>query len=252
MRKEEVSKEQLGITEKLVVQHSKLAEMGTLFAAIAHQWMQPLNAISIMAQSILVIDEIDSLSEETKEEIENTVDSILQQIEFMSQTVQNLRNFLKPTKEKEVFDVNKSIQEILNLFKVLFEKRNIEIFFQAEKNFNVLGYINEFKQVILNILNNSKDVLVEKKDHDRKILISTDIIEHNGIIKISDNGGGIPEELLPDKLFLPFVSTKGNSGTGIGLQLSKAIIEKIHGSIAAHNKEFGAEFIISIPVYLEP
>jgi len=228
----------------LLIQQAKMAELGTMIGAIAHQWKQPLNIIGLLSQNLADALDDDPLD---KESLRNDSRKIFQQIRFMSQTVDDFRSFFKPNKEKELFRPCEVTREVLQLLSSFFDKRQIAVTIHPHTHFLTEGYPSEFKQVILNIFNNAKDAMEERQIAERRIDVR--FIYDAGIstITIEDNAGGIPEELLPDKIFEPYTSTKGEGGTGIGLSLSRQIIEKIGGSIAVENKRGGASFIIKLP-----
>jgi signal transduction histidine kinase len=219
-----------------------MAAMGEMIGAISHQWKQPLNGIYILIQALesdLVLDGVIS-----KENGKEALDDMREQINFMFETMKEFRNFFKPSKDKKTFDIQNSILEVSKILKAQFLKYNIEL--QIEKSsidLEYIGYENEFKQVILNILNNAKDVLISRKVP--TIKISIDKSDNYINIYISDNGGGIPDDII-DKIFESYFSTKGENGTGIGLYMSKMIIENMDGKIEAFNIESGACFKISL------
>lgn len=242
------TQEALDAKEQLLIQQSKMAAMGEMIGAIAHQFKQPINAIGLIAQDIGDAYTFDELSEE---EMKKSIDNILKQTRFMSQTVDDFRNFFKPSKEIKPFNPKNAIDEVLHLLRPQLDKARIEYRCHAEGEFQCSGLVNEFKQVVLNIINNARDVLIERQIAHSYISIELSHDAMFGIILIKDNGGGIPKELLPNKIFEPYVSTKGEQGTGIGLQIAKTVIEKnMGGSILATNNDEGAEFMISLPLVL--
>jgi|GEM_PF-747565 len=233
--------------ENILIQQSKMAQMGEMIGAIAHQWKQPLNAIALLIQNLESDYEYDELTEES---LNDSVDRVMKQVNFMSETISDFRNFFKPSKTKTIFSLKKAIDDILNLLNIQFKKHNIKIATQIDlSNDKILGYENEFKQVILNILNNSKDA-IEERYLKEKIVgeIQIRIYKDNNFINIefSDNGIGIKNEVI-DKIFEPYITTKGENGTGIGLYMSRTIIENMSGKLSAKNSENGgATFTISI------
>ena len=234
------------LQEAMLIQQGKLAEMGEMIGAIAHQWKQPINTISILTQNIQ--DSIEDKAIDVQS-ISEASDHILDQLEFMNQTINDFRNFLSPSKSNVIFNPHNSIKEILNILQYKLRIVSIAVDFHVEKDFSVYGCPNELKQAIFNIFKNSIDAFEEKKRGNKKIEVYLNIIDDMGEIKICDNGGGIPQDLLPDKLFEPYISTKGQKGTGIGLQLVKRIItEHFDGEIKAYNGEDGACFEIILPI----
>ncbi|MBV6341919.1 sensor histidine kinase [Candidatus Magnetobacterium casense] len=236
--------------EQLLVQQSKMASMGEMINSITHQWKQPLNAISV---TVMELAEAYTYGELSSDYLNVLKDNILQQVQFMSKTMDDFKNFLRPSKEKISFDIKEAIQDIIAMFSPLFKKSNILINFSVvrEGTFEVSGYPNEFKQVVLNLINNSRDAIISRADQtpqEGRIDISIDTEKERLIVvSIRDNGGGIPPELL-DRIFEPYFTTKSSDkGTGIGLYISKTIIENSMGwRLAASNLEGGAEFRIEI------
>lgn len=230
--------------QAVLIQQTKLAELGNMIGAIAHQWKQPLNAI-VLAEELLTMDFADgSLDEQT---IKNHKQTVMKQIEFMNQTMSDFRNFYKPSSEIEKFLIAKEVRSIVSLLDSAIRGENISINLQIPEEFCIMGSPSEFKQVILNILNNSKDAFDGKSIKSKEVNISAVKNETNILISISDNAGGIPSDMLQN-IFRPFVTTKGDNGTGIGLSLCKIIIEeKMNGTLAVENKNNGALFTITIP-----
>ncbi|MBF0540470.1 MAG: PAS domain-containing sensor histidine kinase [Nitrospirae bacterium] len=241
--------------EQLLIQQSKMAQMGEMIGLIAHQWRQPLGILSIIISDF---EDIYTLGKMDFKYVKDSVDKSMQQISFMSNTIDDFKDFLKPSKEKIIFDVQLNIEELFSMFKKIFISNNIDVSIITDKGAELFteGYPNEFKQVILNILNNSKDALVSRKNLNfeikRQINISIKNSENKNkiIVSISDNGGGIPAAII-QKIFEPYYTTKESSGgTGLGLYMSKTIIETNMGGIfTARNITGGAEFLITLDVY---
>lgn len=135
------------------------------------------------------------------------------------------------------------------MFKSVFIKAGITVNIHSENNFSIKGHPGEFMQVILIILSNAKDAMIERGIRDGVIECYFETSGGTGFLKIRDNAGGIPQELLPDKIFEPYFTTKGEGGTGIGLQIARNIVEKhMRGSLTAANTENGAEFTLALPI----
>ncbi|WP_415238954.1 ATP-binding protein [Seleniivibrio woodruffii] len=232
-------------TLEVLYQQSKMAEMGAMIGAIAHQWKQPLNSIALITQLIEEDASDDTVSEETL--LRNT-GVIMRNIEFMSQTVNDFTGFFKQTKTKEDFKPCETVTEVYGLLDRQFVKNGIEVRFHEHKHFSIHGIKNEFKQVCLNILNNAKEALIASGNENKRIDV---YYEHDDLLNkiiIEDNGGGIPEHLLPSKLFEMYSTTKDEGGTGLGLYICKSIIEEhMGGKIVAENTLTGARFIIMLP-----
>ncbi|QWR77970.1 PAS domain S-box protein [Candidatus Magnetomonas plexicatena] len=249
---EETQKRRLN--EQMLIQQSKMASMGEMIGLIAHQWKQPINAIGLNVQDL---QESYTYGEVDDKYIGNLVGSTMQQIDFMAKTIDDFRNFFIPSKKKVLFDVKKAIEELLSMFINVFSKSDIDVSVKSDIDTVLLtdGYPSEFKQVILNILNNSKDAIVSKRKITPELQGRIEININNNedkskvIVSIKDNGGGIPEEVI-GKIFEPYFTTKEKEGTGIGLYMSKTIIEtNMGGSVTVQNVDGGAEFLISLDAF---
>lgn len=232
--------------EHMLIHQSKLATMGEMINSIAHQWKQPLQALSLLTQTIVDQYTFGELNQQTLELFQ---DRVQHQIEFMSETIEDFRNFLKPGKEKKPFDVSAATRDIIRLLEKQFEKSDITIAMDSEGECSAFGFVNEFKQVVLNLLINSKEAFSDIRDPKHEKAIHISVKDDSGCIHISicDNACGIPEETL-SQIFQPYFSTKGDGGTGIGLYLARIIIEEnMHGSIKASGLEQGVCFHIRIP-----
>ncbi|QWR76019.1 response regulator [Candidatus Magnetomonas plexicatena] len=240
--------------EQMMIQQSKMAAMGEMIGLIVHQWKQPLNAVGLTIQDLRDTYSYDELNEKY---VNDTVETMMSQLIFMSKTIDDFRNFITPSKKKIRFDVNTAIEELLSMFVNIFVKNNIDVSVKADNDalLTTLGYPNEFKQVVLSILNNARDAIVLRKEHGSeikgfvKINITNDEDKSKIVISIKDNGGGIADDIM-EKIFKPYFTTKEIEGTGIGLYMSKTIIEtNMGGSLIVANKNGGAEFVISLDVY---
>lgn len=220
---------------------SKLASMGEMISNIAHQWRQPLTHISYLLMNLKTAYEKNLLTPEYFDKKANMANA---QIKYLSNTIDDFRDFFRNTNDKETFNLNDSIKEVINLLKDSFNHHNIEVESDLNKEILVKAYRGEFLQVIFNILNNAKDEFLKRKIENPKITIKTSLSKGEYIIKISDNAGGIKKELL-QKVFEPYFTTK-DKGLGIGLYMSKIIIEKIEGKLEAENIKGGALFIIKL------
>ncbi|QWR78347.1 hypothetical protein E2O03_013000 [Candidatus Magnetomonas plexicatena] len=235
--------------EQMLIQQSKMASMGEMIGLIAHQWRQPLNAVGITIQDL---EDAYKCGEVNDKYIDNVVDTTMKQVYFMSKTVDDFRDFFIPSKEKALFDVKLNIEELLSMFGHVFSKSNIHVSLQVEEDTFAFtdGYPNELKQVILNILNNSSDAIVSKNcskvQGTIEIGIGNNEDKSEVLLSIKDNGGGIPENVI-ERIFEPYFTTKGTDGTGVGLYMSKTIIEtNMGGSLTVRNVDDGAEFVIRL------
>ena len=256
-----VNKEVIKNREKdqIMYQHARLAAMGEMIGNIAHQWRQPLNALTVLIQSFGIKNMNGNL---TQEFIDIQVEEGLRLANQMSETIEDFKNFFSPHKEREYFGIVKALHETLDLVEFFCKDEHINIKLIAKEEIRVYGYSNEFSQVILNLLNNARDNFKHKNiQKNRKIVIKVEKRNHpEPVVMISfiDNGGGIDEHII-DRIFEPYFTTKHKStGTGIGLYMSKQIIEKqMHGLMTVKNitAKLGsnhdyrcAQFIITIPV----
>jgi len=215
---------------RLLQQQSKLASMGEMIGAIAHQWRQPLNALNINIQN-LDDDFEDGLID--KIFLDDFINKNSKIIHFMSKTIDDFRNFYRVDKVKKDFYAKKAIRDVLSIQAVQIRDHNIKIILNGDDKL-IKGYESEFKQVILNLINNAKDAVIENNIKNPKINI--DILGNRLLIK--DNGGGIPGNVL-NRVFEPYFTTKDQGkGTGLGLYMSKMIIEdNMHGKLSVWNED---------------
>lgn len=232
------------IDEMLLVQ-SRHAAMGEMISMIAHQWRQPISSISMVANSILADIELDMAN---KENLRESANNIIYQTQELSKTIDDFRGFFKPDKTIKNIYVKDIIEDTLQIVNGSLISSGIIVTLKCQATKQIKTYSRELMQVFINLLNNAKDALVQYREVDRKILISEDIVDNEVIIKFCDNGGGIDEEIMY-KIFEPYFTTKSEkNGTGLGLHMSKTIVQKhLLGNILVHNEKEGACFEISLP-----
>jgi len=225
------------IRDEMYAEHSKLASMGEMIGSIAHQWRQPLNELGINIQKLKYNNKADEIDELFIEEFIQENKNI---IKFMSNTIDDFRNFFRLDKIKENFSVKMAITDTLSIQSAQLSDYKISIELDGD-DFDIVGYKGEFQQVILNIINNAKDEFIEKEVLNRAIKIKL----FNKKITIEDNAGGIDEQII-HRIFEPYFTTKQQGkGTGIGLYMSKMIIEEnMQGTLKIFNKDTGAQFKI--------
>ncbi len=238
------TKEQL---ELLLEESSKLAVIGEMVDAIAHQWSQPLGIISLYTKMVVEDFNYGDVNEEYLTNFSNKVET---QIQHLVETLHEFRSFFRPDKTSANFSMSEIIKSVLNLMQDVIKGNQINLSVHIETDFQLSGAKNEFKHVIINLINNAKDIFIERHIQNKKINILVDIIDNIGVIEISDNGGGIPEDVLPKIFLLHFTTKEAKGGTGVGLHLSKTIIKKINGDLTAHNHKDGAVFKLTFPKFL--
>ncbi len=235
-------------------QQSKMASMGEMISNIAHQWRQPLSLISSLSTGAMAKKEYDMLSDE---DFNDTMVQIDESVQFLSNTIDDFRNFYKVSHNKEKFQIIKSISTIETIIKESYKISNISISKEyTNTDISCYGIQSQLSQVFLNFFNNSKDILIEKELKNK--LVHIELKEDNDTITIKffDNAGGIPVDII-DKVFDPYFTTKQDAkGTGIGLHMSSEIINKhFNGKLSVSNESFdikeekyyGACFTVTIP-----
>ena len=233
--------------EYLLMQQSKLATMGEMIGHIAHQWRQPLAQLGGILMNIDASFAHEKLEAKT---MQKHIEDGNRLIKYMSQTIDDFRHFFEPKQSKISFDVVEYIQNAIHIIEASLIYYHIELKVeQTDKLPLVLGYASEFSQVILNLLDNAKDVLVEREVENAKIKIIITIVKTYIVITIEDNAGGIDREYI-DKIFDIYFSTKrAKGGSGLGLYMSKLILEKKGmGTISVSNGKKGAIFTIKLPI----
>lgn len=236
--------------DKQLKEQIRLAQLGEMISMIAHQWRQPLNVLG--ALNMKVETKLDFEDYLTAEKYKPISDDINKQLLFMSKTIDDFRDFFKPNKEKQDTSLTELVNGSLSIIKSSILNKNIELTLELDCDDRFTTYKSEVTQVILNILKNSQDILIEKSIKQPYIKISTlkkDLNSDKYILVISDNGGGIDDNII-DKIFDPYFSTKSEKhGTGLGLYMSKTIIEEhCFGKLYVINDGAGAKFFIELPI----
>ncbi len=236
--------ESLREKEQMLIQQSRQAAMGEMIGNIAHQWRQPLNTLGLMIQQLLLYYD---LGEFSREFLEKNVGNSMELIQHMSKTIDDFRNYFRPDREKIDFKVIEAIENSLSLLEGSLQTPQISIELVTKDDPVICGYQNEFSQVLLNILINARDALMEREIDDPRVTITIFSEGRCAVVTVADNAGGIPHEIM-GKIFDPYFTTKGpQQGTGVGLFMSKAIIEKnMGGRLAVRNIANGAEFRIEV------
>lgn len=230
--------------DHLLIQQSRLALMGEMINNIAHQWRQPLNALALLLSNIKEANEFNELDDDY---LEKAIANGHRFIQKMSTTINDFRDFFRADKESGPFSALDQINDAVAIVDASFKNSNITIDLQADCNLRLRGYPNEYSQVMLNLLVNAKEAIQLRHIDKGLVRICFEQVGDRGRATVTDNGGGIPVEIL-DKIFEPYFSTK-EMGTGIGLYMSKVIIEhNMHGRLSAKNIDDGAEFIVDVPL----
>ncbi|GFO63629.1 hypothetical protein GMPD_15480 [Geomonas paludis] len=230
--------------ELLLLQQSRLAAMGEMIGNIAHQWRQPLNILGLLAQDLAMTHKSGNF---TIEYLDGTTKKMLETINHMSRTIDDFRNFFVAGKQKVDFSIAEVVQQTLSLLEVSLSNLQIRTTLVSDCDAVVNGYPSEYAQVLLNILGNAKDALVARHVADPTIRIEIGKEGDLSVVTITDNAGGIPDEIF-DKIFDPYFTTKGpDRGTGVGLYMSRTIIERnMGGSLTVQNVAGGAQFRIAV------
>ena len=231
--------------EEIMISQSRHAAMGEMISMIAHQWRQPISVIAMGANNILADVKLEMINEDS---LLNNAENIINQTQELSKTIDDFRNFFKPVQVSQEILPEDVLSEALGVIGKSIENNNIEVVIEAKETKSINTYSRELMQVLINILNNAKEVLVARETENKKIFIFIQDNNNEVIIEICDNGGGIQKD-IQDKIFDPYFTTKGTaSGTGLGLYMSKTIIEKhLKGSLNTYNKDNGACFRIRLP-----
>ena len=234
---------------KILIQQTKLASMGEMIAHIGHQWRQPLSSLGLIFQKINLVYKKDKLSDEF---MQRSTDKAMDTINHMSQTIDDFRNFFKDDKNVELHNLTEIIDKAHALIASTLNSNKIKVTIIENDKISLLCIKNELSQVILNLLTNAMDALLSNNIENPLISITIKKKDKSAIIIITDNAGGIPED-ISGKIFEPYFTTKQKTnGTGIGLYMSQTIIhDHMQGSLNFSNTAIGASFKITLPIKLE-
>lgn len=230
--------------DALLIQQSRLTTMSEMISTLAHQWRQPLNNIGLIVQGLQLAFMAHDLS---AEELSADVAETMNELQQVSQTIDNFRNFFSTDEESSVFSINMQVSRALSFVETSLTRKGIRIDLTEEPDVIAEGYPNEYVQALLNILLNARDALSELPGENNFISIHVSRENGRAVVTVRDSGGGISDDIMP-KIFDPYFTTKQeNTGAGIGLYMAKMIIEKkMHGELSAGNVEGGAEFRIVV------
>lgn len=239
---EEISKavEKNRTQEKILMQQAKMAEIGSMVESIAHQWRQPLNILGLSMTRLNI-----NVSLGNHNDMSKVIEIVEQQIDYMSQTIDDFRNFFKQDRTQTKVNVYHLIGEVEALLGPLLASKKIEFIKSIDPSIEILVYHNELKQVLLNIVNNAREAIEYSKSKIREITVTCVSDKYHCTISIQDSGGGVPQHIV-DKIFDPYFTTKFESqGTGIGLYMAKMIVERhCFGKLSIYNTKNGACFEI--------
>ena|GEM_PF-2824460 len=239
--KEEVEKSMR--QERMLIQQSRLAALGELVHHISHHWRQPLNALGLVLVNIEDAYRFNELDEKVLHDYVKHGNTLLQ---GMSATIDNFRNFFQPDSGRQLVDVGKAVREVIDLVGESYRSADIKVTVAGEERAMVEAYPNEFFQVLLNLLTNSREAILSRGVEQGRVTISLHSTDGKLTVRVEDNGGGISDEVA-ERIFDPYFTTKDN-GTGLGLYISRMILEKMGGKIAVANGDAGLRVEITLPL----
>jgi C4-dicarboxylate-specific signal transduction histidine kinase len=231
----------MNILENMLQEASKMAVMGEMIDAIAHQWKQPLGIISLYSKMIVNDFQYGDVNEDYLDTFSGKMDI---QIGHLLETLSEFRDFFRPEKEKELFSISEAIRGVLILMGDTLKGNQITVKIDEIEDFRINGSINEFKHILINLFNNSKDAFVENSISNRVINVRIRREKNGGIVEISDNAGGIPVNIIKKIFHLNFSTKSSDKGSGVGLYMTKMIIDKLNGKISVDNFDNGVKFLI--------
>ena len=244
--------------EKILEKQTRLAALGEMIGNISHQWRQPLSVINSMVTSLELHQSMGKLDDKS---LHTTVEAVSSQVMYLSQTIDDFRNFIKNDRKDNHFYITMMLKKTLSLVNAVIVKNFIKVHVDYEDDAKCMGFESEVLQAVINIVNNAKDAFVDNNidEVERYIKINSLRNGKNIEIHIIDSAGGISQDYI-DRIFDPYFTTKDDErGTGLGLHMSKKIVEDSYGTIHATNSEFeiddkiyrGAHFILSFPIIEE-
>lgn len=248
--KEEVEKNR--DKDRMLFQQSRLAAMGEMIGNVAHQWRQPLSELGIILYKLKKLFKKCEGASQNEEDFTDSYDNAKKVIKKMSDTIEDFRNFFNPHRPSEIFSIQNALDEAMIMMQGTLQRHEIKLNIECKDHVKIKGFLSEFSQVLINLLNNSKDAFNKKSLENRIINIEIKKFDKSyAMITFNDNAGGIDKEVI-DKIFEPYFTTKHASmGTGLGLYMSRMIIQNsMHGTLEVKNCHGGVCFFIKIPMYL--
>ena len=243
-QKVEDKAKELVAKDAMILAQSRQAAMGEMISMIAHQWRQPLSTITLQISNLKIKS---MLGEQSIDQTNHALEHISDTIIYLSETIDDFQSFFKPNKKEEIKNICELVERGTNFALPRLKVADIELHYSCHKKIPILTYPNEFAQVVINLINNAIDALLENKIGDPNIYVDIHESKEHIEVSIEDNAGGIEEEII-NRIFEPYFSTKGKNGTGLGLYMSKMIIEKeLQGTLEIVNTKRGACFSIKIP-----
>jgi PAS domain S-box-containing protein len=229
----------------LLIQQNRQAALGEMLDHIAHQWKQPLTSLSLVIQDL---GEAASEGELTDEHVSETVSISMSLLDHMAQTIDIFRGFYRPDKEKKIFSIKDSIDQAIAFIAPAFRFHSVVTELEVDPGLTAFGYPKEYTQVLLNILANARDAFRARETEKPRVMINAFAEDNKSVVTIADNAGGIPEAIIGRIFDFYFTTNETGGGTGIGLYMSRNIIEKnMGGALSAENVDGGAKFRIEIP-----
>jgi two-component system NtrC family sensor kinase len=230
--------------ENLLIHQSRLAAMGEMIGAVAHQWRQPLNALSLVMQNIRMQHSMGTLTDQSMDRMQEKSDQLVNR---MSSTIDEFRNFFKPGKHAEAFNLANAIRASIDIMDGVFKNHASALNRECDEAMELFGVQGEFSQVMLNLLSNAKDALIQSKQPSPEIQLRAVRAGSRVLIDVEDNGGGIDPQII-GKIFEPYFTTKEEGkGTGIGLYMSKMIVDgNMNGRLTVANTGKGARFTLDL------
>lgn len=236
-----LSKKNSANLNNLLIHRDKLSLIGESAENIIHQWKQPLSSISLLAGNIQFHHELETLNDEL---LLSSIEQISNNVNYMSQTILDFKDYLKPNQPQNIFKISEAIQQAKTITSSNLKKNSTELIIEVTEERHMIGYKNEFIQAVINIINNAVDAIAIQVPDERKIFINLETKDDWNILTIEDTGGGIPQQHI-NKIFEHYFTSKEENGTGIGLFVTQQIIQEHHkGKISVENTNRGAKFMI--------
>lgn len=226
----------------ILIQQSRFAAMGEIITSIGYQWRQPLNRLSLLIQDVSEAQEFNEINDQY---IKRFTQESMTLIKQMARSINDFRKFYQPNKKKTAFSLAEAMEDALSIFSLSLKNYDIHVHFEYRGQQKVIGYRNDFIQAVLNILMNVRDAFITCNVGQRKIWIKIDEDDCFYMTEIIDNGGGIDRAIM-GKIFDPYFTTRPN-GTGLGLFMTKMILEDMNGNVKAENTEHGTRICLFIP-----